>query len=105
MPQKPLSRRFVIVDDATICEARDHQVERERPSRKRQRVDSDDEDAAESQGDTVVGQKDPELWAPLEGAGEEMVLRVGNTLFRVRALHLDIHSLPDRTVGAQVNLR
>ena len=79
MPSKS-TRRFIIVDDSTIREARDRQEET-RP-RKRQRVDEDEE---EERNKAEVGSAGARLVCDPDYYKEDgdCVVRVDNILFKV----------------------
>jgi len=97
MPTTSSPRRFIIVDDNTIQEKRDRQEEK-RP-RKRQRVESDDEDVNDTPSKrrtepnlpfsypTVlteskdVAERDPVYYK--DDPSADCVVRVKNTLFKV----------------------
>jgi hypothetical protein len=96
-------RRFIIVDDSTIREKRDHEEER-RP-RKRKRVDTDDESTPEPapHNDRIPWPKYKKPYIPFvkcnvaiekellehdpvyfEEGPDRVIVRIENTLFKVR---------------------
>jgi len=83
MPSKS-TRRFIIVDDSTIREARDRQEET-RP-RKRQRVDEDEEQERKKE---EAGSAGARLECDLDYYKEDgdCVVRVDNILFKVNIFH------------------
>ena len=79
MPSKSI-RKFIIVDDSTICEAQDRQEEM-RP-RKRRRVDEDEEEDRKREEAGSAGARlvcDPD-YCKEDG---DCVVRVDNILFKV----------------------
>ncbi|KAF8157954.1 hypothetical protein B0H34DRAFT_655886 [Crassisporium funariophilum] len=90
MPTNGSSRRFVIVDDSTIREAKDRKQDN-RP-RKRQRVDSDDEDAKAKDASTFTYSfqnvdkpmslvRDPVYYS--DDSSATCIIRVGGSLFKI----------------------
>ena len=95
MPSKS-TRRFIIVDDSTIREARDRQEET-RP-RKRQRVDEDEEEERKKEEVGSAGARlvcDPDYYKE-DG---DCVVRVDNILFKVNIYHYITYVISDHELN------
>ncbi|KAF8963026.1 hypothetical protein BDZ97DRAFT_1702033 [Flammula alnicola] len=87
MPTAAPSRRFIIVDDSTIREARDRQEEK-RPRKRARVVDSDDEDAPKKYERLEYEQKGPYERDPKffkEDPSATCVVRVRDYMFKIHA--------------------
>ena len=85
MPIIAPSRRFIIVDDSTVREARDRQEER-RPKKRARVDDSDEEDAKKSSQAHPLHPKGPYERDPVyfkEDDSANCVVRVGGFMFKV----------------------
>lgn len=84
MPTTAPSRRFIILDDSTVREARDRQEEK-RPNKRARVDDSDDKDSSktscENQNSKGPYERDPVYFK--EDASANCVVRVRGWMFRV----------------------